>query len=108
MIREPQKTRFVKPPRPTKTLADIRRRSELYWRASMILIWEWMEATIPGTVCGLAGESKLEAVERLYDQGYLRFHRTDSSPKARYRVWAEVWNGTCYQRVGEGPNGSQN
>jgi hypothetical protein len=108
MIPEPQKTDIAKPPRPTKTLADIRRRSELCWRASLILIWEWMEATIPGTVCGLAGEGKLEAVERLYDQGYLRFHRTDPDPKTRYRLWAEVWDGTGYQRVGKDPNGNQN
>ena len=108
MIRDLEKMGIVEPPRPTKTLADIRRRSELCWRACLILIWEWMETTIPGTVCGLAGEGKLEAVERLYDQGYLRFHRTDPAPRARYRLWAEVWNGTCYQRVGKGPNESQN
>ena len=108
MIHNLKQAGFAKPPRPTKSLADIRRNSELCWRASLILIWAWTEATLPGTVRGLAGEGKLEAVERLYDQGYLRFHRSDSTPKGRYRLWAEVWNGKCYQRVGKGPNESRN
>ncbi len=48
MIHNPKQAGFAKPPRPTKTLADIRRNSELCWWASLILIWEWMEATITG------------------------------------------------------------
>jgi len=88
---------YLSPPAPKKTLADLHRHSCIIWRVSVILIQRWIEATIPGQIGGLAGEGKLEAVERLYDQGYLRFHRTN--PGIPYDLWAEVWNGHSYQRV---------
>ena len=115
-------TPFREPPRPTRTLSQLRREDESAWRVLQWLIRQWIEQIMPETIPGdfgasilpgicpvldgdIAGEAKLEAIEHLLDAGYLRIRISPPNRRGRFKYQMEVWTGWRYRMVGRGRMG---